>query len=110
MAELEEQAKQIENQMADARAAHKRLLEEARKAEREGESPPATGIKLALGSAPLQASSSRAMARRRTAPGTPRGTPSIASRMLRSRVFERKNRGRTTFLERRTSVETSAPR
>ena len=54
MAELEEQAKQIENQMADARAAHKRLLEEASKAEREGESPLATGIQPATRSALLQ--------------------------------------------------------
>ena len=54
MAELEEQAKQIENQMADATAAHKRLLDEARKAEREGESPPAAGIKPGPRSAPLQ--------------------------------------------------------
>ena len=53
MAELEEQAKQIENQMADATAAHKRLLDEARKAEREGESPPAAGIKPGPRSAPL---------------------------------------------------------
>ena len=54
MAELEEQAEQIENQMADATAAHKRLLGEAREAERERESPPATGIKPGPGSAPLQ--------------------------------------------------------
>ena len=53
MAELEEQAEQIENQMADATAAHKRLLGEAREAERERESPPATSIKPGPGSAPL---------------------------------------------------------
>ena len=54
MAYLEEQAEQIENQMADATAAYKRLLDEARKAKRERESPPSTGIKPGPGIAPLQ--------------------------------------------------------
>ena len=45
MAELAELAKQIENQMADATVAHRRLLDEAGNLEREGELRPVTESK-----------------------------------------------------------------